>query len=208
VINGQGYVHGVASYQKSITILLWSTGGHASTPALLDSAGDGGVYDQVSNHLGTAGYREFGKDPAQVCGHGPHANLQGASDRLIGAAGGYHAGDLLLARAEWNESAGLVPDTEAPDVSDNGVKEYSLVAVGAIGTEAHHGHNLAKYFLEPLTLRAAVAFTRWRDDVTTCWLIRVLVAKGDDGHSTDYLVTIRHQWPLKNRRPWRSRSMS
>ena len=78
---------------------------------------------------------------------------------MIGAASGYHAGDLLLARAERNQSAGLMLDAEAPNVSDNGVKEYSAVVVGATGMQADHGHNLAKYILEPLKLLAAVAFT-------------------------------------------------
>src|ERR1700741_2608663 len=128
-------------------------------PALVDNLGEVGVCEQVSNHLRAARDREFGKDPAQVCGYRPDTDRKGAGDSGIGATSGYHAGDLLLARAERNQSAGLVLDAEAPNVSDHGIKEYSAAVVGATGMQADHGHNLAKYILEPPKLLAAVALT-------------------------------------------------
>jgi hypothetical protein len=119
-----------------------------------------GECEQVGNHLSAARYHEFGKDPAQVRGHRPYADFEGAGDRLIGTASGYHASDLLLARAERNQSAGVVLDAQAPNVSDNGIKEYALVITGAKHAEAEHSRNFAEYILEPLKFFAAVALTR------------------------------------------------
>jgi len=119
-----------------------------------------GVCEQVSNHLRTARYHEFGKDPAQVRRHSPHADFEGAGDRLIGTASRYHASDLLLARAERNRSAGLVLDAQAANVSYDGIKEYALIIVGAIRADAENSRKLAEYILEPLKLFAAVALTR------------------------------------------------